>query len=65
MEVSPLGVARLYRDIVGLFVLDKADERYVESIERLGMRAIATDTIMTTPERAATLAEVVLRTLQV
>jgi LPPG:FO 2-phospho-L-lactate transferase len=64
MEVSPLGVARLYRDIVGLFVLDKADVRYVESIERLGMRAIATDTVMTTPERAATLAEVVLRTLR-
>jgi len=64
MEVSPLGVARLYRDIVGLFVIDKADESYVESIERLGMRAIATDTIMTTPERAATLAQVVLRTLR-
>ena len=65
MEVSPLGVARLYRDIVGLFVLDNADRRYVESIERLGMRALATDTIMTTPERAAALAEVVLRTLEV
>ena len=65
MEVSPLGVARLYRDIVGLFVLDKADERYVESIERLGMRAIATDTIMTTPERAAALAKVVLQELEV
>jgi LPPG:FO 2-phospho-L-lactate transferase len=64
MEVSPLGVARLYRDIVGLFVLDKADRRYVESIEQLGMRAIATDTIMTTPERAAALAEVVLRALE-
>ena len=64
MEVSPLGVARLYRDIVGLFVIDKADESYVESIERLGMRAIATDTIMSTPERAAALAQVVLRTLR-
>jgi LPPG:FO 2-phospho-L-lactate transferase len=65
MEVSPLGVARLYRDIVGLFVLDNADESYVESIERLGMRAITTDTIMTTPERAGALAKVVLQTLQV
>ncbi|MGH7923928.1 MAG: 2-phospho-L-lactate transferase [Candidatus Binatus sp.] len=65
MEVSPLGVARLYRDIVGLFVLDNADRRYVDSIERLGMRAIATDTIMNTPERAGALAEVVLRTLAV
>src|SRR5208337_1902172 len=65
MEVSPLGVARLYRDIAGLFVLDKSDARYVEPIERLGMRAIATDTIMTTPERAAALAKVVLQELQV
>ncbi len=65
MEVSPLGVARLYRDFAGLFVLDNTDRRYLESIERLGMRAIATDTIMTTPDRAAALAEVVLRALEV
>ena len=65
MEVSALGVARLYRDIVGMFVLDNADRRYVESIERLGMRAIATDTVMATPARAAALAEVVLRELEV
>ena len=65
MEVSPLGVARLYRDIAGLFVLDNADRRYLEPIERLGMRAIATDTIMSNPERAAALAEVVLRELEV
>ncbi len=65
MEVSPLGVARLYRDIAGLFVLDNADARYLESIERLGMRALATDTIMATPERAAALAEVVLQALEV
>jgi LPPG:FO 2-phospho-L-lactate transferase len=65
MEVSPLAVARIYSDIVGLFVLDRADSCYVESIERLGMRAIATDTIMRTPEHAAALAKVVLQTLRV
>jgi LPPG:FO 2-phospho-L-lactate transferase len=65
MEVSPLGVARLYRDIVGLFVLDAVDRRFIEPIERLGMRAVATDTIMSTAERAAALAEVVLRELAV
>jgi LPPG:FO 2-phospho-L-lactate transferase len=65
MEVSALGVARLYSDIAGLFVLDHADRHYISSIERLGMRAVATDTIMTTPERAAALAEVVLRELEV
>jgi LPPG:FO 2-phospho-L-lactate transferase len=65
MEVSPLGVARLYSDIAGLFVLDDADRRYIQPIERLGMRAVATDIIMATPERAAHLAEVVLRELEV
>jgi LPPG:FO 2-phospho-L-lactate transferase len=65
MEVSPLGVARLYRDIAGVFVIDNADRRYIPKIEQLGMRAIATDIIMTTPERAARLSEAVLRELQV
>jgi len=65
MEVSPLGVARLYRDIAGVFVLDDADRRYIPKIEQLGMRAIATDIIMATPERAARLSEAVLRELQV
>jgi LPPG:FO 2-phospho-L-lactate transferase len=65
MEVSPLGVARLYRDIASVFVLDNADQRYIAKIEQLGMRAIATDIIMTTPERAARLSEAVLRELQV
>jgi LPPG:FO 2-phospho-L-lactate transferase len=65
MEVSPLGVARLYRDIASVFVLDNADRRYIPAIEKLGMRAVATDIIMTTPERAARLSEAVLRELQV
>jgi LPPG:FO 2-phospho-L-lactate transferase len=65
MEVSPLGVARLYRDIASVFVLDNADRRYIPAIEQLGMRAVATDIIMTTPERAARLSEAVLRELQV
>ena len=65
MQVSPLGVAQLYRDIVGLFVIDNIDRKFIAPIERLGMRAIATDTIMTNPERAARLASVVLRALEV
>ncbi len=64
-EVSPLGVARLYQDCVGLFVLDQADRRYLAPIERLGMRAIATDTIMSTLARAARLADVVTGALAV
>jgi LPPG:FO 2-phospho-L-lactate transferase len=64
-EVSALGVARLYRDIASVFVLDEVDRRYVGPIEKLGMRAVATDTIMSTPARAARLADVVLGALEV
>jgi len=64
-EVSPLGIARLYRDIAGLMVIDITDHRYLEPIRALGMNAIATDTIMTTPDHAARLADVVTRALEV
>jgi LPPG:FO 2-phospho-L-lactate transferase len=64
-EVSPLGVARLYRDFAGVFVLDQIDRSYVEPIGKLGMQPIATDTIMSTPAKAARLADVVLRALEV
>jgi LPPG:FO 2-phospho-L-lactate transferase len=64
-EVSPLGIARLYRDIAGLMVIDVLDHRYIEPIRALGMNAIATDTVMTTPEHAARLADVVTRALEV
>jgi LPPG:FO 2-phospho-L-lactate transferase len=65
LEVSPLGVARLYRGIAGTFVLDHIDRRHAAAIERLGMRAIVADTIMSTPSRATALSEVVLRALGV
>ncbi len=64
-EVSPLGIARLYQDIVGTFVLDKVDRDYLEPIRELGMRAVAADTIMTTPAKAARLARIVLDALTV
>jgi LPPG:FO 2-phospho-L-lactate transferase len=64
-QVSPLGIARLYRDCVGVFVLDRADARHAAAIENLGIRAVVTDTIMSSPARAARLAEVVLDALGV
>ena len=65
LEVSPLGIATLYRDIVGVFVLDRIDREYLEPIRALGMRAVAADTIMTTPAKAARLADIVLREVSV
>jgi LPPG:FO 2-phospho-L-lactate transferase len=64
-DVSPLGVARLYRDLAGVFILDRLDNRYMESIQALGMKAVVADTIMTTPGRAAQVADVVLAALGV
>jgi len=65
MEVSPVAVARLYRDIVGVFVLDNLDRRHAAAIEKLAMRMVVTDTVMTTPAKSARLADVVLQALEV
>ena len=64
-EVSPLGLARLYQDCVGTLIIDNLDSRYLEPIRALGIKAVATDTIMSTPQRAAALADVVLNALEV
>ncbi len=65
MQVSALGVARLYRDIASVFVFDKIDSALAPDIASLGMRPVTTDTIMSNPAKAARLAEVVLRALPV
>jgi LPPG:FO 2-phospho-L-lactate transferase len=59
-EVSPLGVARLYQDFIGAFIFDQVDRHYTDSIQQLGLKAVVADTIMTTPTKAARLADVVL-----
>jgi LPPG:FO 2-phospho-L-lactate transferase len=63
-EVSPRGVARCYRGLIDLFVLDRRDARWAPRIEELGMRALVADTVMRTPAHAARLARVVLGALQ-
>ncbi len=45
-ESSALGVARLYAGLVDGFVIDEVDATSVPAIERLGLRVLATDTIM-------------------
>ena len=55
-EVSALGVARLYAGLVDAFVLDEIDRALAPSVEALGLRAIVTDTMMTSPQRRAALA---------
>lgn len=62
-EVSAVGVAKLYRDFVDLFVLDHSDAALAPKIEALGMRPVVTNTIMRSPAQSRRLARVVLREL--
>jgi LPPG:FO 2-phospho-L-lactate transferase len=63
LEVSPRGVARLYRGLIDVFVLDRRDAAWAPRIEALGVRTVVTETVMTTPRRAEALARVALDAL--
>ena len=59
-EVSALGVARRYADLVDVFVVDETDAALVPALERLGMRAVVAATVMTDDASRASLARVAL-----
>ena len=59
-ESSVVGVARLYSGWVGTLVIDTADSQHVAGVEAEGMRCVVAQTVMSTPERAAQLARVVI-----
>ncbi len=59
-ESSVVGVARHLREVCGTLVVDTAGSNRADEIEAAGLRAVVTDTVMATPERAKALAEVVL-----
>jgi LPPG:FO 2-phospho-L-lactate transferase len=59
-EVSALGVARLYRGLVDVMVIDEQDRGLAPAVEAEGMRCVVTDTIMANDERKAALARAVL-----
>lgn len=55
-EATAVGVARLYRDWVDRFVMDRVDDDLVPNVERLGMRASVMDTVMSDDTARARLA---------
>jgi LPPG:FO 2-phospho-L-lactate transferase len=59
-EVSALGVARLYRGLVDVMVIDAVDAALVPAVEALGMRCVAVPTMMTDAATKAALARDVL-----
>jgi LPPG:FO 2-phospho-L-lactate transferase len=62
-ESSALGVARMYADLVDVFVLDNEDAASAPAVADLGPRPLVTDTIMTDDASRARLAVEVLRAL--
>jgi LPPG:FO 2-phospho-L-lactate transferase len=59
-EVSALGVARIYADVAGAFVIDDADGALEPAIEALGLNVIVTPTIMRDAATRAALARAVI-----
>lgn len=55
-EVSPLGVARLYREWLDGFVVDTVDGQVAQELTGLGVEVAVTDTVMVSAEAAAALA---------
>ena len=60
LDVSPLGVAAAYAPWLGTLVLDRRDEAHTDALGRVGVRAIAADTLMTDHARERALARIVL-----
>ncbi len=55
-EVSAVGVAQMYQGLIDVMVIDEQDRRLAPLVEALGMRAVVTDTMMTSDQRKAELA---------
>jgi LPPG:FO 2-phospho-L-lactate transferase len=60
IEVSPVGVARCYRDFLDVMVIDEQDMHLLSEIEDLGIPAVATQTIMRDNAAKTALAQKVL-----
>lgn len=64
IEVSAVGVSKLYRDFLDYMVIDSVDEGLKRSIEAMGIRVAVTDTIMRSLEDKVRLARFVLSLLE-
>jgi len=60
IDVSAVGVASSYRDLLGAWVVDDIDASAVPDVEAMGIRCLATDTIMVDDRRAEAVARAAL-----
>jgi LPPG:FO 2-phospho-L-lactate transferase len=59
-DASVVGVARIYAPFVSTLVIDRADADLAAEVEAYGVRAVVTETLMSSPEVAAALARTAL-----
>jgi LPPG:FO 2-phospho-L-lactate transferase len=59
-ESSVVGVARLYREVASVLVVDHADAGSAAEVEAAGMDCVATATVMSSPDVATALARTTL-----
>ena len=63
-ESSALGIARIYRDLAAVLVIDEQDAALAPEIEELGVRCVVAPTIMSQPGVAASLARAVVEAVR-
>lgn len=56
-ESTVVGVARIYRDIASVLVIDQADAALADSVEREGLRCVVTNTVMSDTTTTVSLAK--------
>ncbi len=59
-EASVRGIARLYRELASVLVIDDVDASSAAAVEAEGMRCVVTDTIMSEPAVAEALCRTIL-----
>ena len=60
VQISPIGVAELYKDFLDLLIVDVADKELIGDIASTGIKAVATNTIMKTMKDRIRLAKFTL-----
>lgn len=64
LEASAYSVAELYREFLDVFIIDKVDRRETKRIEGLGIKVVATDTVMKNLKAKVHLAQAALKAVQ-
>ncbi|MGQ9721483.1 MAG: 2-phospho-L-lactate transferase [Candidatus Jordarchaeum sp.] len=64
VEVSPFGVASIYRGLIDEIFIDKSDETFTERISSLGIKVICANIILKSEEDKTHLAKLVLERLE-